>query len=73
MNLSLEWCISSSLDWNWNFNILRNLNKREIQEVSALLALLENVSINALVEDKRIWEPSPSRIFSLQILFQSVD
>lgn len=63
---------SCSLDWNWNFNFLRTFNEREIQEVSAILALLENVSINVLVEDKRNWKPSPSTIFSCN-LYQSVD
>lgn len=58
-NVSIKSMIAYSLlDWNWNFNFLRNLNEREIREASALLALLENVLVNIMVEDKIIWKLS---------------
>ena len=53
--------------------ILRNLNEGEIQEASALLTLLENVSANVMIVDKRIRKLSPSRIFSCKSFFGSVD
>ena len=62
----------SLLDWNSNFNFLRNLNEREIQEASALLALLENILVNVMVEDKRIWKLNPSRIFSCKSFFDKL-
>ena len=56
-NVPINFCTSSSssLNWHWNFNFKRNLSDREIQDYASLLELLNNVDIDKMKEDRRLW------------------
>jgi hypothetical protein len=54
----------------WGFDFRRNLNDREIEELSSLLSLLDDVSLNMGGEDRRAWSMDSKGIFSCKSFFE---
>ncbi|XP_062118257.1 uncharacterized protein LOC133831865 [Humulus lupulus] len=56
----------------WDFRFRRNLFDREVPTLIEMLVLLKVVDLPAILEDKRIWKPDSSDVFSCKMTFHSL-
>jgi len=68
-NMSIQSVSSWSPSFSWDLTFRRNLNDREIIEFSAMMELIQGVSLNQNYPDKRSWMALSSGIFSCKSFF----
>ena len=69
-NVSIaEFWSESQLEGGWNFGFRRNIRDSELDELVELLDCLNNCQLNPTLEDKRLWLPDSSQIFSCRSAF----
>ena len=70
--------IGSVVSWSWNttyswdLSFSRNFNDREFGEYLSLLSLIQNVSLNQNMLDKRVWIANHSGEFSCKSFFDNL-
>ncbi|XP_062093360.1 uncharacterized protein LOC133799353 [Humulus lupulus] len=62
----------SSEGLGWDFRFRRNLFDREIPSLIEMLDLIKDVHLPEILEDKRIWKPDSSGVFSCHSAFRSL-
>ncbi|PON39979.1 hypothetical protein TorRG33x02_341520 [Trema orientale] len=55
--------------FSWNLGFLRNLNERELEHVSSLIAILDLSTCHVDDDDKRVWHLDDSGQFTYKSLF----
>ena len=53
----------------WDLCLRRNLFDREVPSLAQLRQLLEHVAISGILEDRRVWLPDSSELFSCKSAF----
>ncbi|GMP24416.1 hypothetical protein CsSME_00001690 [Camellia sinensis var. sinensis] len=62
---------SSLAPISWNFDLIRNLNDREVGELASLLVVLEGVSLSS-TPNSRVWNLVSSGVFSCKSFFDKI-
>lgn len=58
--------------FSWNFGFIRNLNDRELEQVSSLINLLDSYCFHSFGLNKRIWHLDKSGSYSCKSMFKKL-